>query len=169
VVLAEAVKRGRTSRSRRARKIVVSVATSANGFIARPDGDVAWLDRPRPPGNYGMGTFYKSIDTLLMGRKTYDLARKLGQESYAGMKNYVFSRTLAPGANAKVEVVSEEAGAFARRLRAASGKDVWLVGGAELTAAFLDVGDGDAFIIHEIPVLRGEGSRSCRRGTALGR
>ena len=140
-----------------ARKIVVYVATSADGFIARPDGDVAWLDRPRPPGNYGMGAFYKTIDTVLMGRKTYELALKFGQEAYAGKKNYVFSRTLSTGAGSKVEVVSGDVGEFARRLRAVPGKDAWLVGGAGLTAAFLDTGQVDAFIIHVIPVLIGEG------------
>jgi len=41
------------------------MATSVDGYIARPDGDVAWLDRPRPKGNYGMGEFFKSIDTIL--------------------------------------------------------------------------------------------------------
>jgi dihydrofolate reductase len=43
------------------RKIIVYIATSVDGYIARPDGDVAWLDRPRPKGNYGMGEFFKSI------------------------------------------------------------------------------------------------------------
>src|SRR5207244_6169609 len=58
------------------RKIIVSIAVSADGFIARKDGAVDWLDRPRPKGNYGMGDFWKSIDTILLGRKTYDLALK---------------------------------------------------------------------------------------------
>src|SRR3989454_12302708 len=53
------------------RKIIVYIATSADGYIARPDGDVAWLDRPRLKGNYGMSAFFKSIDTILWGRKTY--------------------------------------------------------------------------------------------------
>ncbi len=53
------------------RKIIVHIATSADGYIARPDGDVAWLDRPRPKGNYGMPAFFKSMDTILWGRKTY--------------------------------------------------------------------------------------------------
>ena len=58
----------------RKRKIIVYIATSADGFIARADGSVDWLDRPRPKGNYGMGAFYKSIDTILWGRKTYETA-----------------------------------------------------------------------------------------------
>lgn len=48
----------------RKRKIIVYIATSADGFIARPDGSVDWLDRPNPKGNYGMGAFYKAIDTV---------------------------------------------------------------------------------------------------------
>ena len=56
------------------RKIIAYLATSADGFIARPDGDVGWLDRPRPPGNYGMGAFIRSVDTVVMGRTTFDLA-----------------------------------------------------------------------------------------------
>src|SRR5229473_2026035 len=66
------------------RKIIVYIATSADGYIARPDGDVAWLDRPRPKDNYGMSAFFKSIDTILWGRQTYDWAlayhRKKGRK-----------------------------------------------------------------------------------------
>src|SRR2546425_5707653 len=81
------------------RKIIVSIATSADGFIARPDGDVAWLDRPHPKGNYGMSAFFKSIDTILWGYKTYAKGLEMGMEKgmkAAGfgpqIKNYVFSR-----------------------------------------------------------------------------
>jgi dihydrofolate reductase len=58
------------------RKIIVYIATSADGYIARPDGNVDWLNRPRPPGDYGMGAFFKSIDTILWGRKTIVLVWK---------------------------------------------------------------------------------------------
>jgi dihydrofolate reductase len=56
-------------------KTIVYIATSAVGYIARPDGSVDWLNRPRPKGNYGMSAFFPSIDTILWGRKTFDLAR----------------------------------------------------------------------------------------------
>jgi dihydrofolate reductase len=139
------------------RKIVVYVATSADGYIARPDGDVGWLYRPSPKDNYGMGVFYKSVDTVLMGRKTYDVALKFGQESYPGKKNYVFSRTPHEGRSTKVEFISEEIGELSARLQTSKGKDIWLVGGGELIAAFLDAGQIDEFIIHVIPVFIGEG------------
>jgi dihydrofolate reductase len=71
----------------RKRKFVVYVATSADGFIARKNGAVDWLDRPRSKGNYGMDAFYRSIDTCVMGRKTYDLSVTFGmREGYAGKK-----------------------------------------------------------------------------------
>ena len=53
------------------RKIIVEIAISADGYIARPDGDVSWLDRPQPKGGYGLEAFVKTIDTILWGRKTY--------------------------------------------------------------------------------------------------
>lgn len=56
----------------RTRKIIVYIATSADGYIARLDGSVGWLDRPRPQGDYDMSAFLRSIDTVIWGRKTYD-------------------------------------------------------------------------------------------------
>src|SRR6202140_12670 len=142
----------------RKRKFIVYVATSADGFIARPDGSVDWLDRPRPKGNYGMGAFYRSIDTCILGRKTYDLSVNFGMaDGYAGKKNYVFSRTLSKVASPKVSLVSEDVRVFAERLRSEKGKDIWLVGEGELVAAFLDSGQVDEFIIHVIPKMIGEG------------
>jgi dihydrofolate reductase len=139
------------------RRIIVYVATSADGYIARLDGDVAWLDRPRPKGNYGMGAFYKSVDTVVMGRKTYEVALGFGQESYAGKKNYVFSHAPPRHGTSKVEFVSTPVAEFARQLRAARGRHVWLVGGSELIASFLDEGAIDDFMIHVVPTMIGAG------------
>ena len=105
-----------------------------------------------------MTEFYRSIDTCVLGRKTYDLAVKFGKaEAYAGKKNYVFSHTLSKAACPKVSVVSEDVTAFAERLRSEKGKDIWLVGGGELVASFLDSGQVDEFMIHVIPKMIGEG------------
>jgi dihydrofolate reductase len=142
----------------RKRRFIVYVATSADGFIARPDGSVDWLDRPTPKGNYGGAAFFRSIDTCILGRKTYDFAVSHGQpDFYPGKKNYVFSRTLKKAASPKMALVNEDAAAFAKRLRTEKGKDIWLVGGAELIAAFLDAGYVDEFILHMIPVMIREG------------
>ncbi|MDQ2871025.1 MAG: dihydrofolate reductase family protein [Acidobacteriota bacterium] len=139
------------------RKIIAYLATSADGYIARPDGDVQWLDRPHPPGDYGMAEFYRSIDTVLLGRKTWEMGVKLGQESFTGKKNYVFSRSHRSSKTKGVEFVTEEPGKLARRLKKETGKDIWMVGGASLIASFLDVAQIDDLIVNVIPVLIGEG------------
>src|SRR6266852_7450329 len=61
------------------RKVIVHIAASADGYIARPDGDLEWLtSRPAPKGFYGMDAFMKSIDTNVFGRKTYEASLRLG-------------------------------------------------------------------------------------------
>ncbi len=148
----------------RTRKIIVYIAMSSDGFIGRPDGSVDWLDRPRPKGNYGMDAFYKSIDTILGGRKTCDMAIDFQKKGVPGtafparVKNYVFTRSALPSpAPAGVEFVNEPIKAFAARLRAKKGKDIWMMGGAGIIASFLDEGEIDEFMIHVIPKFIGEG------------
>jgi dihydrofolate reductase len=146
------------------RKIIVYIATSADGYIARPDGDVKWLNRHPSTADYGMTRFYSSIDTILWGRKTYDWAlayhKKKGSKGGifdAKLANYVFSRKppkrVAPG----VEFVCEPVKKFAERLRATPGKHIWMMGGGGLIASFLDAGEIDEFDIHVIPTFIGEG------------
>jgi dihydrofolate reductase len=146
------------------RKIIVYIATSADGFIARLDGSVDWLDRPSPKGNYGMGVFYRSIDTILWGRKTYDTAIDFQRKGVPGsafdtrVKNYVFTHSpLQLQAAGCVEVVDESIKAFATRLREKKGKDIWMMGGAGIIASFIDEGEIDEFMIHVIPTFIGEG------------
>jgi len=142
------------------RKIIVYIAISADGLIARPDGDVGWLDRPQPKGNYGMGKFFKTVDTILWGRKTYAKGLEMGMKASAfgpGIKNYVFSRQAQKEAEPGFEFVNEPVKAFAQRLRARPGKDIWMMGGGEIIASFLDQGEIDEFSMHVIPVMIGEG------------
>jgi dihydrofolate reductase len=142
------------------RKIIVYIATSVDGFIARPDGNVDWLNRPRPPDSYGMGEFFKSIDTILWGLTTYGpvTGNKTGGYGFGGkIKNYVFTHHPPKSAPPGVEFVNEPIGDFAGRLRAVPGKDIWMMGGAGIIASFLDAGEIDEFIIHVIPTFIGEG------------
>ena len=146
------------------RKIIVYIATSADGYIARPDGDVEWLNRRPDAVDYGMKDFYPTIDTILWGRKTYDWLlnyyRQRGKTKNlfdTKVANYVFSRNPPRRVASGVEFVSQPVKAFARRLRAAPGKQIWMMGGAGLIASFLDAGQIDEFDIHVIPVFIGEG------------
>jgi dihydrofolate reductase len=137
------------------RKIIAFLATSLDGFIARPDGGVEWLFTD---GDYGMSQFFRSIDTLLIGRKTYEVARQLGgSPSYPGVKAYVFSRTLAPGEHPGVEIVAGDVGEFARRLRRRKGKHIWMMGGGELIESFLKAGQIDEFKLAVHPIVLGAG------------
>ena len=139
------------------RKIIVYIATSADGYIARRDGDFSWLDRPPVKGDYGMAKFYKRVDTAIMGRKTYDVGVKMSQTGYPGKHNFVFSRKGRKSDAANVEFVNEDVTSFARRVRRVPGKHIWLVGGGSIIAAFLDAKLIDEFIIHVIPLFIGEG------------
>src|SRR3977135_2721845 len=106
------------------RKVIVHIATSADGYIARPDGNLDWLtSRPAPKGFYGMPAFMRSVDARLLGRKTFDLSVEMGAPFTADDRHYVFSRQAAPASlPAGVEFVSQSIAAFATRLRGQAGK-----------------------------------------------
>src|SRR5438046_1532935 len=141
------------------RNVIVHIATSADGYIARPDGDLDWLtSRPAPEGFYGMNAFMKSIDTMLLGRKTYEVSLRMGGKFDSKSRTIVFSRHPPPAdAPSGVEFVNGAIGPFVSRLRKQPGKDIWLMGGGELIASFLDEQAIDEFIISVVPVFIGDG------------
>jgi len=141
------------------RKIIVHIATSADGYIARPDGNLDWLTRrAAPKGFYGMPEFMRTVDTKLLGRKTFDLSVEMGAPFSADERHYVFSRRPPPtSVPAGVEFVSQSIGAFAKRLRGQAGKNIWMMGGGEIIASCLDEDVIDEFIVTVVPVFIGEG------------
>jgi len=141
------------------RNVIVHIATSADGYIARPDGDLEWLtSRPKPEGFYGLSAFMRSVDTKLFGRKTYELSRRMGATFDSKCRNVVFSRHAPPAdAPSGVEFVNGAIGPFVSRLRERPGKDIWLMGGGELIASFLDEHAIDEFVISVVPVFIGDG------------
>ena len=148
------------NRTPRDRKIIVSIATSADGYIARKNGSVDWLDRPRPKGFYGMLKFLRTIDTILWGRKTFAPVLRKGSRGVGfgpKVKSYVFTHHPPKQQLPGVEFITEAPAKFARRLRAAAGKNIWIMGGGELIASFLDARAIDEFVISVIPTFIGEG------------
>jgi dihydrofolate reductase len=141
------------------RKVIVHIATSADGFIARPDDDLDWLtSRPAPAGFYGMNAFVKTVDTKILGRKTYEASLRLGAKFSAKDPTIVFSRQAPPAdVPVGVEFVSGDVGAFVKRLHERPGKDIWLMGGGGVIASFLDARAIDEFVISVVPVFIGEG------------
>jgi dihydrofolate reductase len=141
------------------RKVIVHIATSADGYIARPDGDLEWLtSRPAPKGFYGMADFVKTIDTKLIGRKTYEASLSLVAKFDSKDRYIVFSRQAPPAdAPAGIEFVSGPIGPLIKQLREQPGKDIWLMGGGDLIASFLDEHAIDEFVVSVVPVFIGDG------------
>lgn len=142
------------------RRIICYIATSVDGYIARKDGGIEWLDRPNAAGDYGYATFLRSIDTVLWGRKTYDQVQGFKGGATGGfgkhVKHYIFSTRPGDAADGVVWV-TEPVDTFAGRLRAQKGKDIWMMGGGRIIASFLDAGEIDEFMIHVIPTMIGQG------------
>src|SRR5690348_442544 len=111
------------------RKIIVNIATSADGYVARPDGNLDWLtERPAPKGFYGLPEFERSVDAKILGRKTFDRSLQMGARLSAGAVHHVFSRRSPPASvPAGVHFVTESIAAFAERLRTQAGKNVWMM------------------------------------------
>ncbi len=143
----------------RHRKIIANIATSADGFVARLDGNLDWLtERPPVRGFYGLPEFEGSTDAKVLGRKTFDRSLQLGARFGTGAAHYVFSRRPAPDSvPAGVQFVSESIRTFAEGVRRQPGKNVWLMGGGEIIGSFLDEHAIDEFIITVVPTFIGEG------------
>ncbi len=141
------------------RKIIVNIATSADGYVARSDGNLDWLTkRPAPKGFYGLPEFERSTDAKILGRKTFDRSVQVGARFGANAVHYVFSRHPPPASvPAGVHFVTESIGVFAERLRTQAGKNVWVMGGGEIIGSFLDENAIDEFIITIVPTFIGEG------------
>jgi dihydrofolate reductase len=142
------------------RKVTFGGANSFDNYFARKDDSVDWLmwtDEVAPI----MAEFWKSIDTVVMGRRTYEVALRMGVGggAYPGVKNYVFSRTMKQSAKKvkNLEIISEDAAAFVRKLKARDGKGICVMGGGLLAKSLFEANliDEIGFNIH--PVLLGSG------------
>jgi dihydrofolate reductase len=138
------------------RKVTFGVGSSLDNFIAREDHGVDWLTWGPEVGAI-TAAFWKTIDTVVMGRKTYDVARRAGTSAYAGVRNVVFSRTLAPDPKGAVEIVPDDAAEFVRKLKRAPGKGICVMGGGEVAKSLIEAGLIDEIGLNIHPVLLGKG------------
>jgi dihydrofolate reductase len=137
------------------RKVVLGVGISLDGYIARPNGEVDFLFMPK---DYSMAPFFATIDTAIMGRKTYDVARKMGGGSFRSpIKSYVFSHSQPPGERDGVMFTNQSPTELVGELRKRAGKNIWLMGGGELARGFLKADLVDELHLGVVPVLLGEG------------
>ena len=144
------------------RKVVLGLGISLDGYIARKNGAVDWLSMD---WDYDWTKFFKTIDVVLMGRKSWDAALKMFAESeskkksnlYGAMETYVFSKTLKESGVEGVQIVSGDLESFVARLKAEEGKNIWLSGGGELAKSFLDADLVDEIYLGVSPLLLGSG------------
>jgi dihydrofolate reductase len=142
------------------RMLILYIATSLDGFIARSDGRVDWLDTIPNPNqlDYGYADFLASVDTTLMGHSTYQTILEFGGEfPYPDTTNYVFSRRTDHTRTDYVQFVHQDPTAFVTSLKKSAGNDIWLVGGSQLNTILLNAGLIDRLILTLAPVSLGTG------------
>ena len=160
------------------RKLDYYVAVSLDGYIAGPQGEfdffpmgedaLAWIGEHYPETvpthlrratGMPLDTPNRIWDTVLMGRGAYEPGLEAGVISpYDHLKQYVFSRTLAPVDNPQVEIVDTDPVELVRRLKKQAGLDIWLCGGGNLAGQL--IGEIDRMIIKSYPVIAGDGVRA---------
>ena len=137
------------------RKVTFGAACSLDGFIARPDHSVDWLRWSKDVSAL-TNAYWKTIDTVVMGRKSYVVSAKSGGGGYPGVTTYVFSRTLNE-ANPDVKIIAEEAATFLTGLKQQAGKGICVMGGGELASDLFNAGLIDEVGLNIHPIMLGSG------------
>ena len=138
------------------RKIILGLAVSLDGFIEGPNGEYDWCFTDQ---DYGMTEFYKRIDSLFIGRRSYELLLTMGDDAMPGfpkLKEYVFSTTLKevkPG----VTLIHGDIKETVEKIKSEPGKDIWLFGGANLTSSLLNLNLVDEMSLAVHPIILGSG------------
>ena len=140
------------------RKVVLFIATSLDGYIATEDDSLEWLFKVNGDGDNGYSDFYNTVDTVIMGRRTYDWLLEQEMESfpYEGKECFVFSRTVCQD-NENVKFFSGNVAELTNQLKNKDGKNIWVVGGGDLIHSFINEKLVDELIITVSPVLIGKG------------
>lgn len=140
------------------RQVLLYIATSLDGKIARKDHSLDWLPMPEEGGeDYGYKDMLDSVDTLIMGYSTYEVCVNLGEWPYKGLTTYVFSRSVDKTVIPDVTLVTEDPVTFTQNLLSTEGRNIWLVGGGDIIRQLHDAGLVDKYMIATIPVIIGEG------------
>jgi dihydrofolate reductase len=149
------------------RKLFLFIATSLDGYIAGPNDDLGFLKMVEKEGeDYGYAAFTDQVDTIILGRKTYDyVVREIGSSHYDnGQRDvYVITRT-ARSAVGRTTFYTGNLAELVQRLKSGNGKNIYCDGGAEVINELLRHDLVDEFIISVIPILLGEGVRLFKDG-----
>lgn len=141
------------------RKVIVYIATSLDGYIATKEESVHWLDETEAEGDNGFAAFYETIDTVIMGKKTYDwvMNQELEEFPYKGKSCYVYTNSTNAVDNEDVTFVQGEVNGLIHQLQQQPGKDIWIVGGGELLHHYIKENLVDEYIITIAPIILGSG------------
>lgn len=149
------------------RKISLFIAMSLDGYIAKPNDDLSFLKQVEKAGeDYGYTEFTATVDTLIIGRKTYDyVLKEIGPSHYDnGQRDvYVITRSQRPQVG-RTTFYTGDLPALVKRLKSENGKNIYCDGGAEVINELLTYELVDEFIISVIPVLLGDGIRLFKAG-----
>jgi dihydrofolate reductase len=162
-------KRGSTTDNRlkmkSERKVILYIATSLDGYISKPDDDLSFLSIVHKNGeDYGYAEFIKSVDTVIIGRKTYDwVMTQVAHFPHADKDTFIITRTPRPGFN-KTSFYTGDIKELVQRLKSEQGKNIFIDGGAEIVNELLKQKLIDEFIISVIPILVGNGTRLFQDG-----
>ncbi|MFN9778035.1 MAG: dihydrofolate reductase family protein [Candidatus Kapaibacterium sp.] len=144
-------------------KTILYIATTIDGYIARPDGNIDWLTSFPPPesGDYGYAALLESIGTIVMGRRTYEDILGFGIEwPYTGFTTYVVTHNKEYTASTpQTFIINEDAVGALRSIKHTAEKDIWIVGGGALIQSLLNDRLIDAMIISVVPKIIGDGIR----------
>ncbi len=136
------------------KKIILYIATSLDGFIAKEDGNIDWLTKYDNSGeDYGFKELYESVGTVLIGGATH---RQI-EDPHAGKEVYIFSKKEPKHKADNFHFVSGDVQTIIENIKLGDNKNMWLVGGADLVNQFLDANLIDEYIVTIIPILLGEG------------
>lgn len=138
------------------RKVTFGGANSLDNYIARKDDAVDWLQWTKEVAEVTQ-SFWETIDTVVMGRRTYEVAARMGTGAYPGVKNYVFSRTIKKAGDESLSFISEDAATFVRRLKNEEGKGICVMGGGLLAKSLFEADLIDEVGVNVHPVLLGSG------------
>lgn len=150
------------------RKIIVFIAASLDGFIAGPDDNLSFLDLVAKEGeDYGYAAFMSGVDTVILGRKTYDwVMKQVPVFPHAEMESYVITRTAKPTLDKTVFYTGNPV-TLVKELVQKEGKNIFIDGGAELVNTLLKAQQVDEIYLSVIPVILGDGVRLFHTGNPM--
>ena len=135
------------------RRVILNLAVSLDGFIEGPNGEYDWCFTDQ---DYGMTEFLAGIDTLFLGRKSFEFMHQQGSAFFSDKSWYVFSKTMT-NVSSQVNLIQDDFEQAVIKIKNLSGSNIWLFGGASLATSFLNAGLVDELLLSIHPIVLGSG------------